>query len=123
RVQIRLAAEAIRIGAAYGYQLEAIRGLPAGKWIAAADGDAAAIAEVEQCMLDGLKRRPEGGRSGTAQDLSKHRRTEVDFMNGFIAEKGVACGLPAPTHAAIASLVRRIELGDLMPSRAMLDLL
>ena len=74
-------------------------------------------------MLDGLKRRPEGGRSGTAQDLSKHRRTEVDFMNGFIAEQGVACGLPAPTHAAIAALVRRIERGELEPARDLLKLL
>jgi 2-dehydropantoate 2-reductase len=123
RVQIRLAAEAIRVGNALGYKLEAIRGLPAEKWVAAAEGDAAALAEVEQCMLEGLKRRPEGGRSGTAQDLAKRRRTEVDFMNGYVAERGTACGMPAPTHAAIAALVRRIERGELEPARDLLKLL
>ena len=123
RVQIRLAAEAIRVGNALGYKLEAIRGLPAEKWVAAAEGNAAALAEVEQCMLEGLKRRPEGGRSGTAQDLAKRRRTEVDFMNGYVAERGIPCGMPAPTHAAIAALVRRIERGELEPARDLLKLL
>ncbi|MEO8441506.1 MAG: ketopantoate reductase C-terminal domain-containing protein, partial [Betaproteobacteria bacterium] len=121
RLQIRLAAEAIRVGHACGYKLEAIRGLPSEKWLAAADGDATAAAEVEQCMLDGLRRRPEGGRSGTAQDLAKGRRTEVDFMNGYVAERGAACGAPAPTHAAVAGLVRRIEHGELAPGRELLD--
>ena len=123
RVQIRLAAEAIKVGNALGYKLEAIRGLPAEKWVAAAEGNAAALAEVEQCMLEGLKRRPEGGRSGTAQDLAKGRRTEVDFMNGYVAERGIPCGMPAPTHAAIAALVRRIERGELEPARDLLKLL
>ena len=123
RLQIRLAAEAIRVGRAYGYKLKAIRGLPAEKWLAAADGDAVALAEVEECMLDGLRRRPEGGRSGTAQDLAKCRRTEVDFMNGYVAGQGARCGVPAPTHAAVAALVGRIERGELAPARELLQLL
>jgi 2-dehydropantoate 2-reductase len=121
RLQIRLAAEAIRIGTALGLKLEAIRGLVAGKWLEAADGDAATLNEVEQCMLDGLRRRPEGGRSGTAQDLAKGRRTEVDFMNGYVAARGAECGTPAPTHAAVAALVRRVERGDIAPARGLLD--
>ena len=123
RLQIRLAAEAISVGQGCGYKLEAIRGLPPEKWLAAADGDAAAAAEVEQCMLEGLRRRPEGGRSGTAQDLAKGRRTEVDFMNGYVAERGVACDVPAPTHAAVAALAKRIEHGELAPARDLLKLL
>ena len=121
RVQIRLAAEAIHIGVALGFRLEAIRGLAADLWLAAAAGDAATIAVVENHMLEGLRRRPEGGRSGTAQDLAKGRRTEVDFMNGYIAEQGAACGIPAPTHAGVAALVRRIERGELAPARELLD--
>jgi 2-dehydropantoate 2-reductase len=121
RLQIRLAAEAICIGRALGFRLEAIRRLAAEKWLAAAEGDAATVAAVEHCMLDGLRRRPEGGRSGTAQDLAKGRRTEVDFMNGYVAEQGAACGMPAPTHAEVAALVRRIERGELAPARALLQ--
>ena len=121
RLQIRLAAEAIRIGTALGFKLEAIRGLAADKWLAAAAGDGSTLAEVEQHMLAGLQRRPEGGRSGSAQDIAKGRRTEVDFMNGYVAAQGVRCGIPAPTHASVAALVTRIERGELAPVRRLLD--
>ena len=121
RLQIRLAAEAIRIGTALGFKLEAIRGLAADKWLAAAEGNAATVAEVEHRMLEGLRRRPEGGRSGTAQDIAKGRRTEVDFMNGYVAARGAECGFPAPTHAGVAALIRRIERGELVPARGLVD--
>ena len=121
RLQIRLAAEAIRIGTAAGFKLESIRGLAADKWLAAAAGDTATLAEVEQSMMEALRRRPEGGRSGTAQDLAKRRCTEVDFMNGYVAAKGDELGVPAPTHAAVAALVRRVERGELAPARELLD--
>ncbi len=49
RVSIRLAGEAVRIGQALGYTLESIRGLPPERWVAAANGEAAAGEEVEQC--------------------------------------------------------------------------
>jgi 2-dehydropantoate 2-reductase len=121
RLQIQLAAEAVRIGAALGFRLEPIRGFAAEKWLAAAAGDSATLAEVEHCMLEGLRRRPEGGRSGTAQDIAKGRRTEVDFMNGYVAAKGDEVGMSAPTHAAVAALVRRVESGELAPARELID--
>jgi len=116
RLQIRLAAEAIRIGEALGFRLEAIRGMPAAKWLAAHDGDRAALAEVEASMLAATKRRAGVGRSATAQDLAKGRRTEIDYMNGFVAARGEEAGIPAPTHAAVTALVKRIERGELEPS-------
>ena len=72
-------------------------------------------------MLEGLQRRPEGGRSGKAQDIAKGRRTEVDFMNGYVAARGAECGIPAPTHSAVAALVKRVERGELAPARGLLD--
>ncbi len=121
RLQIRLAAEAIQVGIALGFKLEMIRGLSADKWLAAAAGNTAMIDEVNACMLEGLRKRPEGGRSGTAQDIAKGRRTEVDFMNGYVAEEGRKVGVAAPTHAAVALLVKRIERGELRPARSLLD--
>lgn len=123
RLQIRLAAEAIRIGLALGFGLEPIRGLPADKWLAAAAGDPTVLRMVEDDMLAGVKRRPEGGRSGTAQDLAKGRRTEIEFMNGYVAATGVEIGIPAPTHAAITAIVKRIERGELKPDPQLLSAL
>ena len=56
--------------------------------------------------------------SGTAQDLAKQRRTEVDYFNGYIASRGQECGMPAPTHAALATMIQKIERGELLPSEA-----
>jgi 2-dehydropantoate 2-reductase len=123
RLQIRLAAEAIRIGLALGFRLEAIRGITADKWQAAAAGETVALAEVDAAMLESIKRRTGEGRSGTAQDLAKGRRTEIEFMNGYVAAKGEEAGIPAPTHAAITALVQRIERGELEPSAQLLETL
>jgi 2-dehydropantoate 2-reductase len=43
------------------------------------------------------------------------RRSEIDFTNGLVADKGVEAGVPAPTHAAVTELVRRIDRGELKP--------
>jgi 2-dehydropantoate 2-reductase len=34
-------------------------------------------------------------------------------MNGFIAEKGAEAGVPAPTHAMLTEVVKRVERGEL----------
>jgi ketopantoate reductase len=38
-------------------------------------------------------------------------------MNGYVAAKGAEVGVPAPTHAAVAELVRRMERREIAPSR------
>ncbi len=118
RLQIRLAAEAIRIGRALGFTLVPIKGMTPERWIAADAGDAAALREVEAHLLESTKSRPEGGRSGTAQDLAKGRRTEVEFMNAYVAARGAETGIPAPAHFALGELVRKVESGELTPAPA-----
>jgi 2-dehydropantoate 2-reductase len=112
-LSIRLAGEAIRIGRALGYDLEPIRGMPPDKWVAASEGDPAARKDVEDALLAGLKRATEDGRPSTGQDMLKGRRTEIDFINGLISAKGEEVGIPAPTHAALTRLVRRVEHGEI----------
>jgi len=51
--------------------------------------------------------------SGTLQDLTKGRPTEIPFFNGFIAAEAARLGLPAPAHARIAALVAEAERGGL----------
>ncbi len=113
RLSIRLGAEAVKVGLALGYNLENIRGLPAEKWLAAGQGDAAALAEVENAMLASTKRMTEKGRPSTGQDILKGRRTEIDYINGLVAAKGNEVGTEAPTHVALTRLVKRVELGEI----------
>jgi 2-dehydropantoate 2-reductase len=113
RVSIRLAGEAIRIGRALGYDLESIRGVPPEKWVAASEGDPAALEAVEGAMLAARERMTDEGRPSTGQDMLKGRRTEIDFINGLVVEKGEAVGIQAPTHAALTQLVKRVERGEI----------
>jgi 2-dehydropantoate 2-reductase len=122
RFQIRLAGEAIRVGQALGYPLEKIRGLDPERIALAAEGDAAALTEVEAALMPkpGANPRADIQRPSMAQDIMKGRRTEIEAMNGFIAAKGAAVGVPAPSHLKLAQIVTRIERGELKPSPALL---
>jgi ketopantoate reductase len=113
RLSIRLAGEAIKVGQALGYEIEPISKMPVEKWVAASEGDPAALEEIEGVMLDGLKRMTEEGRPSTGQDMLKGRRTEIDFLNGLVAAKGAEVGIPAPTHAALTEVVKRVERGEI----------
>ena len=47
--------------------------------------------------------------SSTAQDLARGRRTEIEALNGFVARRGEALGVPAPLNRTLATLVRLLE--------------
>ena len=64
-------------------------------------------------MLAAMKRMTDEGRPSTGQDMLKGRRTEIDFINGLIVAKGEEVGIPAPTHAALTQLVKRVERGEI----------
>jgi 2-dehydropantoate 2-reductase len=42
------------------------------------------------------------------QDLERGRRTEIDFINGYVAKLGRKIGLPTPMNSAITSLVHQL---------------
>ena len=52
-----------------------------------------------------------------SQDVSKGRRTEIEFMNGFIAREGNKSGIPTPVNAAITSVVAEIDMGIRLPEQ------
>ncbi len=122
RFAFSIAAEGIRCGQALGFQLEKIRGVAPERLAAAGEGDPAALDEVESALMPkpGANPREAIQRPSMAQDILKGRRTEIDAMNGFIARKSSSLGLASAANAKIASLVTRIERGELRPSPALL---
>ena len=44
-----------------------------------------------------------------AQDVTKGRRTEIDYMNGHVVAKGRERGVPTPVSAAVVDIMREIE--------------
>jgi 2-dehydropantoate 2-reductase len=57
------------------------------------------------------------------QDWMKGRHSEVDDLNGLVAQEALRCGRQAPVNAAITELAHRIERGDLKPDPSNLQLL
>src|SRR5947207_5653541 len=118
RLSIRLAGEGVRVGQALGYQLEHIRMHEPETIARASDGDRAALDEVDSLMLmlRNSQQRSEHQRPSMGQDMLKGRRTEIDFINGVIVERGRAIGKPVSTHEKLIAAVKKVELGHAPPS-------
>jgi 2-dehydropantoate 2-reductase len=68
------------------------------------------IAEDEAQMVnEQIAKTMAGQRSSTAQDLMRHKPTEIDHLNGLIVRKAKQHGLNVPNHQAIYALVKMIE--------------
>lgn len=104
-----LVREAIGIGEALGYSLESICGIAPEIWKASA-------LRGDEPLSDGLGRwmRNMGpdGEPSTLHDVRRHRRTEIDAINGLIASRAQAAGLRAPMHELLCRMVRALEAGD-----------
>jgi 2-dehydropantoate 2-reductase len=57
------------------------------------------------------------------QDWMKGRQSEVNELNGLVADEASRLGLAAPVNAAVAEVARRIERGELKPDLSNLGLL
>lgn len=47
--------------------------------------------------------------SSTAQDIARGRGTEIDELNGFVARRGEALGVPTPVNRTVHALVKLLE--------------
>ena len=119
---IALGGEAVRVGQAQGYKLEDIAGQDAEKLARASEGDKGALEEVEALMvaLRNSQGRSEHQRPSMGQDMQKGRRTEIDFINGVIAERGAAINRKVSTHQKLIAAVKQVELGKAPPSPELL---
>jgi 2-dehydropantoate 2-reductase len=115
-VSIRLGSEAVRVGQALGYQLERMLGMDPEVLARAGEKYPDALAEITEVLVEGAKKRSADQRPSMAQDIAKGRRTETDFINGFIAARGTEIGIPTPIQARMHEVVKRVERGEAKPS-------
>jgi 2-dehydropantoate 2-reductase len=47
-----------------------------------------------------------GQYSSTAQDMQRGKATEIDALNGYVAERGAALGVDAPVNRTLHALVK-----------------
>src|SRR5437773_8019099 len=105
-ITIHLASESARVGLALGYTIPKINGAPVEQW---AD---AGRRETWQALDEMLTPKSASGRNwkaSMAQDVAKGRPTEIDYMNGFVVDKGREKGIATPVSAAVVETVRELD--------------
>src|SRR5262245_24856100 len=92
-IGVHVGAEAIMVGRAVGYEVEPIYGIPVQRYVEAYNGKGL------QPLLDeiaDIARKRGGGEPSLLQDVKKKRRTEIDYLNGYVCDKGKAKGVKTP---------------------------
>src|SRR5216683_3146043 len=110
RVAAHLGAEVVRVGTALGHRIEPILGIAAQRFAAATDSSAIEVLGKE-IAADAASR--SGGRPSMLQDVMKGRRTEIDYLNGFVAAEGRAVGIATPFNDAVVDAFHAYPVGAL----------
>jgi len=118
RVAINLAAEAIQVGRACGHEVEPIWGIEAQRFVEAVKGRG--IEDVERDMAAKAKELA-GGRPSLLQDVMRGRRTEVQYLNGYVSEQGRKVGIPTPFNDKVVELITAVPPGTLKPDPSHLE--
>ena len=118
RIAVFTAAEVIQVGRARGYEVEPIYSIATQRFVDATEGQG--LDEVEADMARDAKSRV-GGRPSMLQDVMKGRRTEINYLNGYVAEQGRQVGVKTPLNDKIVELVNAPGVGLLKPDPKNLD--
>jgi 2-dehydropantoate 2-reductase len=118
-ITIRIAQESAAVGLKQGYRIPKFNGREAEQWAQAGRPDVYA-------ELDAMLKPKEGAgrnwRASMAQDVIKGRRSEIDFMNGRVVDKGRELGVPTPVSAAVVALMREVDAGTRKPAPEHIEL-
>ncbi len=121
RLFLRAYAEVVETAEAQGIRLERIAANP--KLLYLPPGAGAAQAFIKDLLVRLVARRYGGMKSSMLQSLERGRKTEIDFLNGYVVACAQRAGRNAPVNAALVQLVKEIEAGTRTISRANTDVL
>lgn len=80
--------------------------------LAVAKADGVQVPGDIQAALRSIVQSMPGQLSSTAQDIARGRPTEIDHLNGYVAERGQALGIATPVNQALWTLVRMMQSRD-----------
>jgi 2-dehydropantoate 2-reductase len=127
---VRIGGEAVAVCDALGHRMHPIEPTGAPRPLdpvalgRARDGDEEALAEVRSVFTGAAEARRKGARenlSSLLQDVMKRRRTEIDYLNGHVAQRGAELGIATPANELAVALVHLLERGELARDPANLD--
>ncbi len=107
-VGVHVGAEAIMVGRAVGHEVEPIYGIPVQRYVDAYEGRGLAplLDEIAE-----IARKRGGGQPSLLQDVIKRRRTEIDYLNGYVCDQGRSRGVKTPFNDAVVATIRALGVG------------
>ena len=117
-VSVNIAAEVVRVAQSLGIQVEPISGIPADDYLPT--DNAEAMEDLKSRLAEGASSLG-AGRPSMLQDVMKGRRTEIDYLNGFVASRGDVVDVDTPFCDGIVDIVRRVERGDMPYAEGNID--
>ena len=107
-VGVHVGAEAIMVGRAVGHEVEPIYGIPTQRYVDAYNGRG--LAELLRDIAE-IARKRGGGEPSLLQDVRKKRRTEIDYLNGYVCEQGRKTGVKTPFNDAVVATIKTLGVG------------
>lgn len=131
RYVIALAGETVAVADSLGVSLGPVappgidEPIAANSIRAAYSGDRSARERVERQLAQVAERRvgKRENKPSLLQDLERGRRTEIDYLNGYVVRRAEECAIQTPINESVVSLVREIEAGRRQPDAANLSFL
>ncbi|MCC6794759.1 MAG: 2-dehydropantoate 2-reductase [Candidatus Hydrogenedentes bacterium] len=111
RIFLRTYSEVVDTAEAQGIRLERIAANPKLLYLPKTAGLFTRYAKDIIARM--LGRKYKSARSSTLQSLERGRKTEVDFLNGYVVEIASRVGVNAPMNRALARMINEIEVGTL----------
>ena len=79
----------------------------------AGEGVLAALKTYDERRLSRVGRGSPDQRPSMGQDMAKGRRTEIEFLNGFVVREGEQVGIQARANERLVDIVKKVERGEL----------
>ena len=92
-----------------GYKLGKIMGMQPEDFVDAASGKN--IEEIKNQFLDAAKQAGSASRPSFGQDVLKKRRTEIDYLTGYVNDIGKKNKIPTPFCKKITEIVNSLGVG------------
>lgn len=109
-IAIQVAAEVVKVANSEGYPMGKIVGLEPKDFIEAADSKKN-VEDIKNQMLEQARQAGSASRPSFGQDVLKRRRTEIDYLTGFVSQVGKKNNIPTPFCDKVTEVVNSLGVG------------
>jgi 2-dehydropantoate 2-reductase len=110
-----VAREVVEVGSTLGVNIEPLNGKTAAEWLEYRPDKDARAAPPEAMRSAADYGYPKAWPTSTLQDVIKGRRSEINYLNGYVARRGREIGIETPVCDAIVQVMGQIDDHQIQP--------